>query len=56
MDAIIGLITKIAWQDWIVAINALLIAIIGIALLIPGPEPERTIQKLVDFLTKFSKK
>ena len=34
----------------------LLSAVIVIALLIPGPEPETTLQKIVDFLKRFSRK
>lgn len=40
----------------ITALIALLMGIIGIALLIPGPEPERTLQKIVDFLRGISRK
>lgn len=38
------------------ALLGLLGGVIAIALLIPGPEPETTLQKFVDFLKKFSKK
>lgn len=44
------------WAEVLVALIALLHAVIGVALIIPGPEPENTLQKVVDFLTKFSKK
>ncbi len=40
----------------ITAVVSLLSAVIGICLLIPGPEPETTLQKIVDFLTKYSRK
>lgn len=40
----------------ITAVNGLAGALIAICLLVPGPEPEATLQKIVDFLTKFSKK
>lgn len=36
----------------VIAINALIV----IAMLIPGAEPERTLQKVVDFLSKYSRK
>jgi succinate dehydrogenase/fumarate reductase cytochrome b subunit len=46
-----------------VAVIALMHAIIGISLLIPGPQPETflqsgvdKLQSIVDFLTKFSRK
>jgi hypothetical protein len=56
MDSIISLITSQDWLAWLGAITALLGAVIAIAQLIPGEEPERSLQKVVDFLAKFSKK
>jgi len=41
---------------WVGALVALLSAVIAIASLIPGDEPENTLQKVVDFLSKFSRK
>lgn len=38
------------------AIVAVLSAVIGIALLIPGDQPEKALQGVVDFIAKFSKK
>ena len=38
------------------AVVAILSGIIGIALLIPGEQPEKALQGVVDFLSKFSKK
>jgi phosphotransferase system HPr-like phosphotransfer protein len=38
------------------AISALLTAGISIALIIPGEQPEKALQAIVDFLAKFSKK
>lgn len=38
------------------AIVGLVSAVIAVCMIIPGPEPEATLQKVVDFLTKFSKK
>lgn len=38
------------------AVIALLSAIIGICLLIPGEQPEKALQSVVDFLTKLSRK
>lgn len=40
----------------ITAITAFFTGVIAICLLIPGPEPEATLQKIVDFIAKFSKK
>ena len=41
---------------WVGAVVALLAAVIAIASLIPGDEPEATLQKVVDFLARFSRK
>jgi len=41
---------------WVGALVALLSAVIAVASLIPGDEPENTLQKVVDFLSKFSRK
>ena len=38
------------------AIIGLLSAVIGICLLIPGEQPEKALQSIVDFLSKFSRK
>jgi hypothetical protein len=40
----------------IAAISGLLSAIIVIALMIPGEQPEKALQAVVDFLAKFSVK
>jgi hypothetical protein len=42
--------------ELIAALSALLSAIIAIALLIPGDQPEKALQGVVDFLAKFSRK
>ena len=41
---------------WLGALTALLSAVIAVASLIPGDEPEATLTKIVSFLSKFSKK
>lgn len=54
-----NLISFVQGQDlfaWLGAITALLGAVIAVAQLIPGDEPERTLQRVVDFLSKFSRK
>jgi len=56
METIISLITSQDWLAWLGAITALLGAVIAIAQLIPGDEPENTLQKIVDLLAKFSRK
>jgi hypothetical protein len=53
------ILTFIQSQDmfaWVGALVALLSAVIAVASLIPGDEPENTLQKIVDFLSKFSRK
>lgn len=56
MENIIHLIQNVDIFAWLGAITALLGAIIAIAQLIPGDEPERSLQRVVDFLAKFSRK
>jgi hypothetical protein len=38
------------------ALQIILGALIGIFMLIPGAEPERTLQKILDFISRFSRK
>lgn len=56
METIISFITSQDWIAWLGALTALLGAVIAVAQLIPGDEPENTLQKIVDFLAKFSRK
>ncbi len=44
------------YQAILSALIALVTAIIGVALLIPGDQPEKFLQGVLDFLTKFSNK
>lgn len=44
------------WAELLAAIQGVIGAIILIALLLPGPEPEATLQKILDFIAKFSVK
>jgi hypothetical protein len=52
------------WLTWLLsnydalisAIVGILSALIALALLIPGDQPEATLRKWVDFLAKFSRK
>jgi hypothetical protein len=53
---ILNLIMSQDILTWIGAVTALLSAVIVVAQLIPGDEPENTLQKIVDFLAKFSRK
>ena len=56
METIISLITSQDWLAWLGAITALLGAVIAIAQLIPGDQPEKSLQAVLDFLSKFSRK
>lgn len=56
MENIIHLVQSVDLFAWIGAITALLTAVIAIAQLIPGDQPEKSLQAIVDFLAKFSKK
>ncbi len=56
MENLISLVTSVDLFAWLGAITALLGAVIAIAQLIPGDEPERTLSRIVDFLAKFSRK
>ena len=42
--------------ELVTAIVAVLTGIIGIAMLIPGEEPEKTLKAVADWLSKFSRK
>jgi len=42
------------WQEILGAGTALIGAIIAIAMLIPGEQPEKFLQSVLDFLDKFS--
>ena len=44
------------WQAYLGVITAVLAAAIAVATVIPGDEPERTLQKIVDFIAQFSRK
>lgn len=44
------------YQALLVALNAALVALIGLFMIIPGDQPEKALQGVVDFLSKFSKK
>jgi len=56
MNQILAFIQSQDVFAWVGALVALLSAVIAIASLIPGDEPENTLQKVVDFLSKFSRK
>ena len=56
METLIPQLLKIDWLGALGAVTALLAAGAAVAAFIPGDEPERTLQKIVDFLSKFSRK
>ena len=56
METIINLIQGTDIFAWLGAITALLGAVIAVAQLIPGDEPEATLQRVVDFIAQFSRK
>lgn len=56
MENLLSLIVSQDWLAWLGAITALLGAVIAIAQLIPGEQPEKSLQAIVDFLSKFSRK
>jgi hypothetical protein len=61
MEVIQGIISVFAfilanYEVILASIVAICSAIIAIALLIPGEQPEKTLQKIVDFIAKFSRK
>ncbi len=58
MDSVIKGLNWV-WLNWeivLTAANGLLVSLIAVALLIPGPHPEDWFQAASDFLSKFSRK
>lgn len=58
MEAILQIVKLIIEKGPMVlsAIVGVLTALIALFMLIPGDQPEKSLQKVVDFLAKFSKK
>lgn len=56
MQGILALISNLNWQEWLLAVQGLLVAVIGVAVLIPGEQPEKFLQGVVDFIKGISKK
>lgn len=44
------------WQAYLGVLTAVLTAAIAVATVIPGDEPEKTLQKIVDFISNISRK
>lgn len=56
MEQVLNFIQSQDVFAWLGALVALLSAVIAVASLIPGDEPEATLTKIVSFLSKFSRK
>jgi len=54
MDLITHVLTN--WQQYLGVVTAVLAAAIAVATVIPGDEPENTLQKIVDFIAQISRK
>jgi len=54
MDLITNVLNN--WQAYLGVITAVPAAAIAVATLIPGDEPEKTLQKIVDFIAQVSRK
>lgn len=44
------------WQNALAAVNMVVLGLVGIFMLIPGDQPEKSLKAVADFLAKFSKK
>jgi hypothetical protein len=53
-DKIVSVLKNL--DKYVDLLNSLLVAIIAISLVIPGDQPEKFLQSVVDFIAKFSKK
>jgi hypothetical protein len=56
METIIPTLLSVDWLGVLGAITALLTAVIAVASFIPGDQPEKVLQAVVDVLSKFSRK
>jgi hypothetical protein len=56
METIIPALLKVDWLGALGAVTATLAAIAAVATFIPGDEPEKNLQKIVDFISKISRK
>lgn len=54
LDKVLAVLKDI--DKYVDLINSLLVAVIAIALVIPGDQPEKFLKSVVEFLGKFSKK
>jgi hypothetical protein len=58
MDKVMQIVNFLVvnYQAIITAVVSILTSIIAVSLLIPGDQPEKALQGIADFLSKFSKK
>lgn len=61
MDLVNKVLELVNWvvsnaEPFISSTQAVLIAVIGLCMLIPGEQPEKFLQGIVDFIAKFSRK
>lgn len=58
MEKVISVIKEIIEKgpDYVAAIAAVMTAMIAFFMMIPGDQPEKALQKIVDFISKFSRK
>lgn len=54
LEKLSGIVGKL--PEIVAAVMAVLTSLIALCLLIPGEQPEKALQGIVDFLAKFSKK
>jgi hypothetical protein len=53
---VVGQFILAHYQEILAAVMAILSGVIAISLMIPGDQPEKALQGVVDFLAKFSRK
>jgi hypothetical protein len=41
---------------WIAGIEGILAALLAVAMLVPGDQPDKTLEKILDFVKKYSRK
>jgi uncharacterized membrane protein len=54
MEIINNILTN--WQSYLGALSAVLVAAIAVASLVPGDQPEKALQAVVDVISRFSRK
>jgi len=54
MDTFLEIVSNL--PQYIIALNGVIVALIALFMLIPGEQPEKAMQKVVDFLAKISRK